>query len=81
LQSYGLAFDFSPVQLAAGLSGTNVVVSWPASPAGFTLQAATTLNAPVTWQNLAATNSILSNAMNTVTLPATSAQFFRLFRP
>lgn len=80
-ESYALAFDFSPVQLTAGLSGTNVIVSWPASPAGFTLQAATTLNAPVTWQNIAATNSILSNAMNTVTLPASSAQFFRLFRP
>ena len=80
-ESYALAFDFSPVQLTAGLGGTNVVVSWPASPAGFTLQAATTLTAPVTWQNIAAANSILSNAMNTVTLPASSAQFFRLARP
>ena len=80
-ESYALAFDFSPVQLAAGLSGTNVVVSWPASPAGFTLQTATALGAPVIWQDIAATNSILSNAMNTVTLPTSSAQFFRLFRP
>lgn len=80
-ESYALAFDFSPMQLAAGLSGTNIVVSWPASPAGFTLQTATSLVAPVTWQNLAAGSSILSNAMNTVTVPASSAQFFRLFRP
>ena len=80
-ESYALAFDFSPVQLAAGLAGTNVVISWPASPAGFTLQTAATLDAPVMWQNLAATNSVLSNAMNTVTQPASSAQFFRLFRP
>jgi len=80
-ESYALAFDFSPVKLAAGLSGTNVVVSWPASPAGFTLQAATNLNTPIFWQDLPATSSILSNAMNTVALPAASAQFFRLFRP
>ena len=80
-ESYSLAFDFSPVQLAAGLAGTNVVISWPASPAGFTLQTVATLDAPVMWQNLAATNSVLSNAMNTVTQPASSAQFFRLFRP
>jgi hypothetical protein len=69
------------VKLTASLSGTNVVVAWPASPAGFTLQVVATLNTPVTWQNIAATNSILSNAMNTVTLPASSAQFFRLARP
>lgn len=81
MESYALAFDFSPVQLAAGLSGTNVVISWPASPAGFTLQTATTLTAPVTWQNFAPGSTILSNALNTVTVPAASAQFFRLFRP
>lgn len=80
-ESYALAFDFSPVQLTAGLSGSNVVVSWPASPAGFTLQTAPTLTTPISWQNLAASSSILSNAMNTVTVPASSAQFFRLFRP
>lgn len=80
-ESYALAFDFSPVKLTAGLSGTNVVVSWPASPAGFMLQTATMLGAPIAWQNISTTNSILSNAMNTVTLPASSSQFFRLYRP
>ena len=80
-ESYALAFDFSPVKLSAGLSGSNVVVSWPASPARFTLQTATNLTAPVFWQDIPFANSILSNAMNTVTLPASSAQFFRLFRP
>jgi hypothetical protein len=80
-ESYALAFDFSPVKLTAGLSGTNVVVSWPASPAGFTLQAATSLSAPIVWENISATNSILSNAMNTVTVPSSSAKYFRLYRP
>jgi hypothetical protein len=81
-ERYALAFDFSPVTLSIAASGTNVVVAWPASPAGLTLQQASSLNLPIAWQSLAATNSILSNAMNTVTLPASPAmEFFRLFRP
>lgn len=79
-ETYALAFDFSPVELAIARS-SNVVVSWPASPAGFTLQAAPTLRAPILWQAIA-NQSVLSNGMNTVTLPAASdQQFFRLFRP
>lgn len=80
-ESYALAFDFTPVKLTAGLSGTNVVVFWPASPAGFTLQAAMSLSAPIIWENISATNSILSNAMNTVMVPSSSAKYFRLYRP
>jgi hypothetical protein len=79
-ESYALAFDFSPVKLTSARNDTNVVIAWPASPAGFTLQAASSLNSPA-WQSL--TNEpVLSNSMNTVTLstPATM-QFFRLFRP
>src|SRR6185503_3575184 len=37
-ESYALAFDFTPAKLSIARSGTNVVVSWPASPAGFALQ-------------------------------------------
>lgn len=79
-ENYALAFDFSPVKLTSTLSGTNVVIAWPASPAGFTLQAVSSLNSPV-WQNV--TNEpALSNSMNTATLPTPATmQFFRLFRP
>lgn len=80
-ENYALAFDFSPVILSIARSGTNVLVSWPASPAGFVLQSATSLNLPIMWQDVS-TSSVLSNAMNTATLPASSSmQFFRLFRP
>jgi hypothetical protein len=80
-ENYALAFDFTPVKLSIARSGTNVIVSWPASPAGFALQAAPSLSAPITWQDVL-TGSVLSNVMNTVTLPsASSMQFFRLFRP
>jgi hypothetical protein len=80
-ETYALAFDFSPVQLTIARNDSDVVVAWPASPAGFILQIAPSPDAPIAWQ--ATTNrSVLSNAMNTITFPASSAQqFFRLFRP
>ena len=81
-ESYALAFDFSPAKVSIANRETNVVVAWPASPAGFTLQAAASLNLPVAWQDVASTNFILSNAFHTLTLPASpSMRFFRLFRP
>jgi hypothetical protein len=80
-EDYALAFDFAPVQLSMARSDTNVVVSWPASPAGFVLQTAADFDAPVSWQDVSA-HSVLSNEMNTVTLPPAAAmQFYRLFRP
>src|ERR1051325_4028450 len=80
VENYALAFDFSPLTLTSTRSGSNVVIAWPASPAGFTLQAASSLETGIFWQSV--TNEpVLSNAMNTVTLPASaSAEFFRLFR-
>jgi len=80
-ESYALAFDFSSDRLSIARTTANVIVSWPASPAGFTLQAAASLELPIAWQDVSA-QSVLSNAMNTAVLPASSsAQFFRLFRP
>ncbi len=80
-EDYALAFDFSPVKLSIARSDTNVVVSWPASPAGFVLQTTASFDAPVSWQNVS-THSVLSNAMNTATFSsAPSMQYFRLFRP
>jgi hypothetical protein len=80
-ENYALAFDFSPVTLSITRRGTNAIVAWPASPAGFTLQAAPSLNTPIAWQDLSI-ESMLSNAMNTTTVPlSASMQFFRLFRP
>jgi hypothetical protein len=80
-EKYALAFDFSPVRLSIVRSGNDATVSWPASPAGFVLQSASSLNFPIDWQNVTVP-SVLSNAMNTVTLPSSSGmQFFRLFRP
>jgi hypothetical protein len=79
-ENYALAFDFSPAKISVARAGGSVVISWPASPAGFILQSATSLNLPINWQAVA-TPGMLSNAMNTVTLPGSATQFFRLVRP
>jgi len=80
-ESYALAFDFSPVKLTTGRNGTNIVIAWPASPAGFALQGATSLSTPISWQTVT-NESVLSNSMSTVTVSTSATmQFFRLFRP
>ena len=80
-ETYALAFDFSPVRISIARAGTNSVLAWPASPAGFVLQSTSTLNSPIAWQ-VVTNQFVLSNAQNTVTLSASdSARFFRLFRP
>lgn len=79
-ESYALSFDFSPVQISIARSESNVVLSWPTSPAGFQLQSASSLNPTINWQPVS-TPSVLSNEMKTVTLPAAGdSSFYRLFR-
>jgi hypothetical protein len=61
-------------------SGTNVVLKWPIYPAGFGLQAATNLAAPVWDTNNPA--PAVTNGQNCVALGVTNgSQFFRLRRP
>jgi hypothetical protein len=78
---YALAFDFSPALLSVAQSGGDVVASWPASPAGFVVESASAI-APASGWTALETPSVLSNAMNSVTVPANApARFFRLVRP
>jgi hypothetical protein len=79
-ETYALAFEFFSMPLGIARSGTNVVLTWPIYPAGFVLQAATNLAAPVWNTNNPA--PAVTNSQNCVTLNATnSSQFFRLWRP
>lgn len=60
--------------LSVTSSASNMVISWPASISGFTLQATPSL-APPTWTDLSTTT-------NWISLPATSTtRFFRLYKP
>jgi len=77
--SVGTVFSisFSP-QLSISPSGSNMVLSWPTSFTGFTLQSTTNLISSALWTtNLPA--PVVVNGQNTVTNPITGAQqFFRL---
>ena len=59
-------------------SGPNVVISWPASATGFTLQKNSNLNLPNNWSAISQTTNVV-NGTNFVTIPATGGnQYFRL---
>jgi hypothetical protein len=65
-------------QLAIIRSGTNVVLTWPANAAGFTLEFATNLNSPTFWST-DSTAPVVINGQNTVTNAGAGTQtFFRL---
>jgi uncharacterized repeat protein (TIGR03803 family) len=76
----GTVFSLSlpPPRLAITPSGANLLLTWPTSAPGFTLQSSTNLASPVVWL----TNSsapILVNGQNVVTNPVSGAQrFYRL---
>jgi hypothetical protein len=79
-ETYALAYEFFSTPLNIASSGTNIVLTWPIYPAGFMLQAATNLAAPVWNTNNPAPT--VTNSQNCVTLSATNgSQFFRLQRP
>jgi uncharacterized repeat protein (TIGR03803 family) len=62
-------------QLTILLSGTNILLTWPASPGDFALQSATNLLAPVIWTPVSSA-PILVNGQNTVTVPVSGTQQF-----
>ena len=65
---FRLAFgSTSPPQLNLGLSGSSVILSWPANGVGFVLQSATTLANGGDWQDSNLTPTIVS-VQNVVTL-------------
>jgi hypothetical protein len=77
MRMFGEVVPVAPA-LAVRASGNNVLVSWPVATAGFSLEARTNFNTPG-W--LAVTNTpVLSNGLNTVTLPMSGApiRFFQL---
>ncbi|MEO7297469.1 MAG: choice-of-anchor tandem repeat GloVer-containing protein [Verrucomicrobiota bacterium] len=75
--SLGLPEISSP-QLTIISSGTNVVLTWPIEAAGFTLQSATNLVSPVSW-NLVPPPPANVNGQNTVTNAISGIQqFYRL---
>jgi hypothetical protein len=62
-------------------SPASIVLTWPATNGGFTLQSTTNLFAPTVWANVSLTPVVI-NGQNTVTNIISGAQqFFRLATP
>ena len=80
-EPYALAWTFFSDTLVVGQSGTNTVLSWPAYPAGFQVEATTNLIAPV-WSPNNRPPALIRTGSNGLILSGTNAnQFFRLNWP
>lgn len=66
------------VSLSIQLSGTNLVISWPASSVYYGLNSATNLIAPVVWQSLTNTVTTLNGTNETILPLAGHTTFFSL---
>ena len=81
-QAFSGVFDTmasTPRVLSARLSGTNLLVTWPAPASTYVLESAESLNPPV-WSPVGIT-PILSGSVMIVTNPASASQkYFRLSR-
>lgn len=72
-------YNLSPPMQAA-VSGSNLVLSWPAAASRFVLQSADKLSPPVLWSNVVTLLTTNSGTL-TVTLSTTNEQkFFRLLK-
>jgi hypothetical protein len=68
----------SPVSLTITLSGTNALLTWPSSYAGYTLQFTPKLNPPITWSNVSPSAVIINNFYTATNSRAGAARFYRL---
>ena len=66
-----------PPKLSVTQSGANLILSWPASAGGFTLQGTTNPGVSNGWSTVTQARTTNNNVIS-VTVPITSRQFFRL---
>jgi lysophospholipase L1-like esterase len=82
LELLGMGNFLPPPSLTIGLSGGNVLLSWPATNAGgFTLYSTTNLAATGSWMMTAAAVQTNDGQIIVTQAPDTSAKFFHLQRP
>jgi len=80
-ETYALVWAFVTPTLRIANSSTNVALTWPVYPAGFRVEAATTLVSPV-WNTNELSSPVITNSNNCLILSATNTtQFFRLRQP
>jgi hypothetical protein len=80
-ESYALAWEFFTPTLNVANTGANIALTFPVYPAGFFVEAATSLSPPVNW-NTNLPPPVVTDGQNLILLdPTNAAQFFRLRRP
>jgi hypothetical protein len=80
-EPYALAWAFTPAPVVTMNGGISPALTWPVYPAGFLVEAATNLTAPV-WSTNNLTAAVITNRMNSLMLNTTNAnRFFRLRSP
>jgi uncharacterized repeat protein (TIGR03803 family) len=76
--TFSISLSVTPPQLGIAAAGEDVVLSWPATFTGFTLQSTTNLGSTAVWTAVSPAQVIV-NGQNTVTNPISGTQqFYRL---
>jgi hypothetical protein len=73
-----LVTSLSLPQLSITLTGTNAMVFWSSSAAGFYLQSTTNLVPPVVWSSVTKTSSTNGSIISVLVPVSDGQQFFRL---
>jgi uncharacterized repeat protein (TIGR03803 family) len=76
---YSLGVPLPPA-MTIGISGTNLIISWPTNVATYTLISGTNLNSSAGWNTVPASPAVI-NGHNTVTNPIAGKQMFFLLVP
>jgi uncharacterized repeat protein (TIGR03803 family) len=71
---YSLGLPLPP-SMTIGISGTNLIISWPTNAATYTLMSGTNLNSSAGW-NAVPASPVIINGHNTVTNPIVGQQMF-----
>jgi hypothetical protein len=75
---HSVALLSPPVSLQARQSGNGLVLSWPATATGFTLQSTFDLSPPVTWIDTTNRQTVVGAQFTATIASSGSPQFYRL---
>ena len=75
------AFELTPPVLTIAQAGKNVLVSWPATEIGYTLESKNSPSASVLWNTVPGSPAIVAARFTVTNTPSTGGNFYRLRSP